>query len=211
MRGNCALSLRGIWHVFNGGRLVMIPRPSEGRVARKAALLLWRWHHESESVRESIHSSSQTGISQAPRKCTTGFTKIHRSQRRYSDLRSLGRTYRSISIGNLTLLRVIAHRQTLPDANQSRYQRSISRRAGEAFTALFDPEFAEWQTNLLCTNCGAEMGVNAPKIGACQIVHGSLMSPAWVNAVRHIQGNQYKLQVSLSAESDRSENDKPCL
>lgn len=76
---------------------------------------------------------------------------------------------------------------------------------------LFDPEFAEWQTNLLCTHCGAEMGVNAPKIGACQIVHGSLMSPTWVNAVRHIQGNQYKLQVSLSAESDRSENDKPCL
>ncbi len=54
MRGNCALSVRGIWHAFNRESLVMTPRPSGGRVAREAALLLWRWHHDDSRLGSTL-------------------------------------------------------------------------------------------------------------------------------------------------------------
>lgn len=55
---------------------------------------------------------------------------------------------------------------------------------------LFDPEFAEWQTNLLCNHCGSEMGVDARMIASCQVIRGSLMSPTWIRAVSKIRSDK---------------------
>ena len=52
---------------------------------------------------------------------------------------------------------------------------------------LFDPDFAEKQTQALCSRCGVFCGIDQHKRAACQVVHGAIMSPVWRDAVQRIE------------------------
>jgi hypothetical protein len=52
---------------------------------------------------------------------------------------------------------------------------------------LFNREFAHRQTCALCDVCGRELGITSHHIAKSQVLHGSLMSPTWQEAVRRIE------------------------
>ena len=51
---------------------------------------------------------------------------------------------------------------------------------------LFDPVFAQYQTRALCRLCGHELHIDSLRISQSQVLHGSLMSPTWQQAVHRI-------------------------
>lgn len=56
---------------------------------------------------------------------------------------------------------------------------------------LFDPEFAERQTNALCKYCGMlYSGLASDRRSKCKIVHGTPMSPLWQTAMERIKNEK---------------------
>jgi len=51
---------------------------------------------------------------------------------------------------------------------------------------LFDPVFAQYQTRAMCRLCGHELHIDSLRISQSQVLHGSLMSPTWQQAVHRI-------------------------
>jgi len=136
MRGDCALSLRGMWHTFNREGLAMIPRPSEGRVAQEAALHLWRWQREDVSSGGAVRSLAASSVTQTSRRYQAGDQEIHRGQRRHLCWRYLRRTRWAVSIHHRRLLPLIAFSETLSRRLKSDCQRGVSTRSDFSFTAL---------------------------------------------------------------------------
>ena len=61
---------------------------------------------------------------------------------------------------------------------------------------LFDPVFAQYQTRALCRLCGHELHIDSLRISQSQVLHGSLMSPTWQQAVNRIQKHRKQQEPS---------------
>ena len=61
---------------------------------------------------------------------------------------------------------------------------------------LFDPVFAQYQTRALCRLCGHELHIDSLRISQSQVLHGSLMSPTWQQAVHRIHKRRQQQQPS---------------
>ena len=59
---------------------------------------------------------------------------------------------------------------------------------------LFDPVFAQYQTRALCRLCGHELHIDSLRISQSQVLHGSLMSPTWQQAVHRIHKGRKQQQ-----------------